>query len=288
MVAPLLHKRFEMVSLVVYATKLPPAPQVFGRIIAAIKDGECSLGRLAELIRLDAALTVQVLRVANGALSGFRSPAGSVEEAVLRIGFKELHRVVGLCAASAVYQADMAVYAAPADRVWANAVATAVAMERLCAATGSDAALGYTARLLRCIGKMALARHAAGAVIPYPADGTPLPDWETRTFGYNHAQIGAALCELWRFPKPIVGAIRDQLHPSVNPGDDTLARLLNLAGGIAVELDCGLPGEEHLWTDAAGRAAQAGLDPIRLEILRMETSLETDRMKSMVEFIRQG
>ena len=49
MAAPLLHKRFEMVSLVVYATKLPPAPQVFGRIIAAIKDGECSLGRLAEL-----------------------------------------------------------------------------------------------------------------------------------------------------------------------------------------------------------------------------------------------
>ena len=281
----LLHKRFEMVSLVVYATKLPPAPQVFGRIIAAIKEGECSLGRLAELIRLDAALTVQVLRVANGALSGFRSPAGSVEEAVLRIGFKELHRVVGLCAASAVYQADMAVYATPADRLWANAVATAVAMERLSAATGSDAALGYTAGLLRSIGKMALARHAAGGVAPYPEDGTPLPAWETRTFGYDHAQIGAALCELWRFPRPIVGAIRDHLRPDAG---NTLAQLLNLAGDIAVGLDCGLPGEEGTWADATARAAQVGLDPARLGILRMESALEVDRMKTLVEFIRQG
>lgn len=280
-------KRFEMQSLVVHSSKLPPAPQVFGRLVAAINEGECSLDRMAELVRLDTSLTSQLLRLANSAIFGFRSQASNVEEAVLRVGFKELHRIVGLCAASTAFQSDMAVYATPANQLWGNAVATAVAMEKLCQATGGDAALGYTAGLLRSIGKMVLARHAAGKVSPYPNDGTSLPEWETATFGYHHAQVGTALCELWRFPKPIVGALRDHLRPAANPSGSVLAHLLNLAGHIATNLDRGLPGEELLWNSDPARYEKTGFDDARIADLQAETLLEVDRMKTMLEFIRQ-
>lgn len=281
-------KRFEMQSLVVHSAKLPPAPQVFGRLVAAINDGDCSLDRMAELVRLDATLTTQLLRVANSAIFGFRSQASNVEEAVLRVGFKELHRIVGLCAASTAFQSDMAVYATHAEHLWGNAVTTAVAMEKLCQATGNDAALGYTAGLIRSIGKMVLARHAAGGVVAYPDDGTPLPVWETKTFGYNHAQIGTALCDLWRFPKPIVGALRDCLAPAANPSAIVVAHLLNLGGRIASNLDRGLPGEAMLWNNNPALYEKTGFDDARIEDLQTETILEVDRMKSMLEFIRQG
>ncbi len=281
-------KAFALESLVVHATKLPPAPQVFGRLVSAINDGNCSLDRMAELVRLDATLTSQLLRVANSALFGFRSQASNVEEAVLRVGFKELHRIVGLCAASALFQSDLVVYATDAEAMWANAVTTAVAMEKLCAAAGADAALGYTAGLLRSIGKMVLARHAAGGVAPYPNDATPLPAWETRTFGRNHAEVGAALCELWRFPKPIAGALRDHLRPVANPSASVLAHLLNLSGHLATVLDRGLPGEAALWSDDPARFEKTGCDEARIEDLKYETILEVDRMKNMLDFIRQG
>jgi HD-like signal output (HDOD) protein len=286
MVSAPLCKRFEMQSLVVYAAKLPPAPQVFGRLVAAIDDGDCSLDRMAELVRLDASITAQLLRVANSVVFGFRTQATSAEEAVLRVGLKELHRIVGLCAAAATFQSDMAVYATNSGRLWTNAVTTAVAMERLCQATGADAALGYTAGLIRSIGKMVLARHAAGAVAPYPDDGTPLPEWETRVFGCQHAQVGAALCELWRFPKPIGGAIRDHLWPANNPMCAVTACLLNLAGRIATGLDCGLPGEAMLWSDQTACFEKTGLDEARVVAIVEETRLEVARMKSVLEVIR--
>ncbi len=281
-------KPFDLRSLVVHAAKLPPAPQVYGRLVAAINDGDCSLDRMAELVRLDATLTAQLLRVANSALFGFRSQAGGIEEAVLRVGFKELHRIVGLCAASTVFQSDMAVYATQAEALWANGVTTAVAMEKLCLATGGDAALGYTAGLIRSIGKMVLARYSAGNVAPYPNDGSPLPDWETRIFGHNHAQVGSALCELWRFPRPIVIGIRDHLRPAANPHGGITAHLLNLAGHIASNLDRGLPGEAMLWADDPARLEKTRLDEARIADLQMETIAEVDRMKAMLEFIRQG
>lgn len=281
-------KRFDPASLVVHASKLPPSPQVFGRLVAAINDGNCSLDQMAELVRLDSTLTTQLLRVANSALFGFRSQASNVEEAVLRVGLKELHRIVGLCAASTAFQSDMSLYAATAEQMWANAVTTAVAMEKLANAMGGDTALGYTAGLIRSIGKMVLARHAGGAVAPYPNDGKPLPEWETTAFGTNHAQVGASLCELWRFPKPIGNAIRDHLRPAANPAGGVLAHMLNLAGFIAHNLDRGLPGEAVLWDNDPARFEKTGLDDERIEELQMDTILEVDRMKTMLELIRGG
>ncbi len=288
MAALLANKRFDPATLGAHASKLPPAPQVFGRLVAAINQGDSSLDRMAELVRLDATLTSQLLRVANSALFGFRSQASNVEEAILRVGFKELHRIVGLCAASTAFQSDMAVYGTQAEQLWGSAVTTAVAMEKLCSATGADAALGYTAGLLRSIGKMVLARHAAGAVSPYPDDGTPLPDWETSAFGVHHARIGAMLCELWRFPRPIVTALSDHLRPAANPAGGVLAHLLNLAGFVATNLDRGLPGEAMLWVGDPARYEKTGLNDARIEELQMDTILEVDKMKTMLEFIRQG
>jgi HD-like signal output (HDOD) protein len=262
---------------------------VFGRLVAAINDGNSSLDRMAELVRLDTALTSQLLRVANSALFGFRTQAGSIEEAVLRVGLKELHRIVGLCSASLVFRADLSLYATDAEHLWSNSVATAVAMEKIIGFTGGDPALAYTAGLLRSIGKMVLARHAAAsaaAPAPYPKGGTTLPVWETGVFGHNHAQVGAALCDFWRFPRGIGAALRDHLRPAANPAANALAHQLNLAGQICLSLDRGLPGEETLWSDDPVRFEKTGLRPEQIEELTMQTNVEVDRMKTMLEFIR--
>ena len=283
--------RFDLRSVATHASKLPPSAQVFGRLVAAINDGNSSLDCMAELVRLDTALTSHLLRVANSALFGFRTQAGSIEEAVLRVGLKELHRIVGLCSASLMFRADLSLYATDAEHLWANSVATAVAMEKITGFTGGDAALAYTAGLLRSIGKMVLARHAAAsaaAPAPYPKDGTPLPVWETGLFGSNHAQVGAALCDFWRFPRGIGAALRDHLRPVANPAAIALAHQLNLAGQICLSLGRGLPGEETLWSDDPARFDKTGLSLEQIEELTMQTDVEVDRMRTMLELIRGG
>lgn len=275
-------KRFEMSSLVVHATKLPPAPQVYGRLVAAINDGDCSLDRMAELVRLDTAISSQLLRIANSVIFGFRTQAASVEEAVLRVGLKELHRIVGLCASFEVFQGDTALYGTTANQLWQNAITTAVAMEKLAHSTGADPALAYTTGLLRSIGKMVLARHAAGTVEPFVDEGIPLPEWENRTFGVNYAQVDAALCELWRFPKPIANALRDHLSPLSGASASALPHLLVLASLVATRLGRGLPGEAALWDRDPVRLEKAGVEEYRLDDVERDTVFEVDRMTMML------
>ena len=162
-------------------------------------------------------------------------------------------------------------------------------MEKLCVATGGDAALGYTAGLLRSVGKMVLARHAAGAVEPFSPDKHgALPEWEQSVFGSNHAQVGSALCELWRFPKPIASALRDHLRPAANPHAIALAHLLNFAGLLAERLGRGLPGETALWADDPLRFEKTGFDARSIDGLQAETQAEVDRMGAMLAVIRAG
>jgi HD-like signal output (HDOD) protein len=283
----LTQKPFPMHSLVVHAAKLPPSPQVYGRLVAAINDSSSSLEHMADLVRLDAAISSQLLRLANSALFGFRSPADNVEEAVLRIGLKELRRIVGLSASLVVFQGDMKLYATQSSAIWTNAVATGVSMEKIAGISGADTAQAYTAGLLRSIGKMILARHAGGTVAPYPNDGTPLPEWEKQVFSCTHAQIGSAVCEIWRFPKPIVEGLRDHLDPSANPEANQLAHLLHLAGHIVDRIGHGQPGESSIWAEDPARLAKTGFDEPRIAALCEEISAEMQQMGEMLEIVKQ-
>ena len=281
---------FDLRSVAVHASQLPPAPQVFGRLLAAIHDGNSSLQNIAGLVQLDPSLVSQLLRVANSAIFAFRVPAGSVEEAVLRVGLKEVHRIVGLSAASLIFRADLVVYGTTAWSLWENAAVNALAMDLLAHRTFNEPSMAYTTGLLRSVGKMVLARHAftVNGVVPYVDDGTVLSDWERANFSVTHAEVGAALCDAWRFPPAIGAAIRDHLEPSANPEATVLAYLLNAAGQIATNLGHGLPGEAPLWAGDPARFKKSDLRHEDLAGLTIEVADAFERMQEMLALIRRA
>jgi len=285
-VAPSAH--FDLLHAARHAAHLPPAPRILGRLLAAIGDGNSSLQLVAELMRVEPVLGAQLLRVANSALFGFRVPAASVAEAVLRIGMREVQRIIGLAATARVFRADLALYDTTADALWENAVLTAIAMELLAERTGNDPAPAYTAGLLRSVGKMVLARHAAGLrdLPPLAACGATLPEWERGLFGTTHADVGASLCEAWHFPRAVGLAIRDHLQPPAPPAAIVLAHLLNAAGAVAAELGRGLPGEAGLWADGPARLNQMGLMEADLREVAGRTLLTFDKMNETLALIR--
>ena len=284
--APSSHFSLRLISA--HSAHLPPAPRVLGRLLAAIGDGNSSLQFIAELVRVEPVLGGQLLRVANSALFGFRVPAASVEEAVLRIGMREVQRIVGLAATARLFLADLAVYGTTADALWENAVLTAMAMEGLAERTGNDPAMAYTAGLLRSVGKMVLARHAAGlpAVRPLAPGGETLPEWERSLFGTTHAEVGATLCDTWRLPRAIGLAIRDHLQPAGGSAATTLAHLLNAAGAVTTELGRGLPGEAGLWTVGPERRTRIGLADEDLLDVAGRAMLNFEKMNETLALVR--
>jgi HD-like signal output (HDOD) protein len=265
--------------------RLPSAPQVFSQIGKLLADPNSSLNQVVELVRLDAALAFRVLQASNGAYYGFTERCSSLDEAINRLGFREIHRLVGVIAAQNLFNSELRIHQVSGQLVWENSVASALGMEWLTREKRGDEPLAYASGLLRSIGKIVLdglfpAAAAAGRAYPGEATQPVLPAWERRVFGTTNTEIGAMLMEHWKFPRQMSEAVRLHLEPECVPEAPEEAYLLNLTGWVVVQLGKGLPGESACWKVSPAHLTAAGVTEAQLEQCVMETRTALNDVKS--------
>jgi HD-like signal output (HDOD) protein len=245
--------------------KLPASPRIFSQLASLLRDMNTGLDEIVALVKMDPGLTSQVLRLSNSVLFGFSEPCTSLEEAINRIGFREVYRMVGLASTTQLFPRELTLYGVAGERVWENALATAIAMEQLARRQGvEDEQTAYTVGLLRSAGKVVLARLAAEPgkqIAPYPGEeqAPMLADWEESAFGINSNQAAAMLMEHWKFAPVIVEAVRHHFDPLARPEIPAEASLLNIAGWVVHQLGKGLPGELPYWRRHPGKFARVRL-----------------------------
>ena len=232
------------------AQRLPSSPQIFGKLGKLLKDPGSDMREIADLVNTDASLTARVIRISNSASYCLGNPVDSLDEAINRIGFKELFRVVGMAAVSIVFAGRNDTYGVDGQLIWENALASGIAMEQLAQLAGEESNEAYTLGLLRSMGKLvidACARNHSEPPIYEPSSGTPLPVWEKKTFGISNAGIAGHVLQAWNFPENAYQAIQFQYQPDRCPSAYRICRLLNIAGGIAERLGKVIPGESSYW-----------------------------------------
>ncbi|HEY8996128.1 MAG TPA: HDOD domain-containing protein, partial [Lacunisphaera sp.] len=74
-------------TIISLGSKLPPALGIFGRLRTLLDDADCDLDEIVELLRVDPALTFQIIKLSNSALYGLKSRTQTLDEAVARVGF---------------------------------------------------------------------------------------------------------------------------------------------------------------------------------------------------------
>jgi HD-like signal output (HDOD) protein len=238
---------------------LPSAPQILARASQMLGDPNTDVRPLAELLKRDASLTACIVRIGNSAIYGHAEPCGSLEEAVARLGFAELYRLVGFATAAQICPQILSLYGVTGAQFRENALLTALVMEQLAPAANLPASAAYTAGLLRSIGKIALDRLVAanGHGLDYSENGRgPLAEWEVAAVGMDNCAAAAIILAEWQFPQPIVLAIRDHY---ARAGGSRLAHLLNVAAGAAERCGHGWPGERAYW-DYPEKCTAAGVD----------------------------
>ncbi len=240
-------------------SKLPPALGIFGRLRLLLDDADTDLSDIVDLVRVDPALTFQVIRLSNSALYGLRSRCQSLDEAVARIGFGEIHQLVGLVVSRQAFQGDLPLYGMSAGRLWENAVAVGSLASALAKRASSDAGSAYSTGLLRNLGKIIL--HNYPGAVRYPGE-TVQPDvfvWEKEMHGITSPEATAILLDHWNFEPGVTGAVCT--HRLAERGSEFAlgAAQLHLACGLAAEWGRALPGETTGWRRDIPLCAQAGL-----------------------------
>jgi HD-like signal output (HDOD) protein len=245
------------------ANELPPSPQVFGKLGKLLRHPHTALNDITDLVNTDPSLTARVLRLSNSAqyTSGFA--IDNLDDAINRIGFREVFKLVGMAAVSDVFSAENATYAVPGSLLWENALCCGLAMETFAQKLGQDEQDAYTLGLLRSFGKLVINIRTVKCSDPvrYPITEEPnLLDWEEAQSGTSNPQVAGFLLSTWNFRAETIDAIQNQYTPEASTINYRNAAMLNLACSIGESLGKKLPGEEAYFKSAETHLDRLGLD----------------------------
>ena len=160
----------------------------------------------AETIRADAALSADVLRLANSPLFGLGQPANSILHAVVLLG---LNRIVSFVITAALRSfGNPARGTAALRRCWRHGLACGLICEDLAEIAGLDSDIAYTAGLLHDIGRSGMlgvwTKRYAGLLDEATPEPLALLASERQELGITHVDAGACLLRDWRLPEVLV------------------------------------------------------------------------------------
>ena len=85
-------------------SNLPTLPHVAWQAVRLVEDPESSASDLERLISRDQALVGRVLRLVNSAFFGVRRPITTVSQAIVTLGFGNIHSLVMATACESLHQ----------------------------------------------------------------------------------------------------------------------------------------------------------------------------------------
>ncbi len=193
-------------------SSLPSLPDVYSRLTLLLDDPDSDLKELADLIRSDVSMTMQLLRLVNSAFIGLIRPINSLDEAIQYLGLNTLRSLVLLhhifnCMTTGAYdEADL-------RALWQHSLITARLAEELVRDKQNKEVSAFTSfgGLLHDIGKLVLMHCLQDDYRKIRElmreESLTQHQAELRLLGFDHAAVGAYLAQLWGLPHSLVEAI---------------------------------------------------------------------------------
>ncbi len=236
----------------------PLFPDAALQIDAVLRGRDPSVADVARIVRREPDLVRRVWQDANGV--NFARKAGTLDEAIVRIGFDSLWRIgMRACMNAPVFRVRG--FQDEVNQVRAVSIVTADVASTL--VPGGDV---YLAGLLHAIGKLVVYR-AAMARPPAPE---PDPELVRRLARSLHAQIGVLVADAWKLSPEVVAAIAFAPDPGLATA--TGASGLTFEQARAVRAGCiaaHTAAEARVGREVGGLMALVGLPGTPIDAARL-------------------
>ncbi len=275
-------------ELLLQARDLQPLPATVTRLATLVSDPNAEIADLVEVISLDPALTVRLLRVANSAAAGTRSEVTTVERAVVRLGTGAVLSMAVAAGVKGRMMAAIPAYGLEAGQLWEHSVAAALAAESMPGLVRpAPPPEAFTAALLHDIGRLILARCVDDQILDFLARArqeggrAELAQAEAEVLEVDHAELGGRVADHWQLPRSIGVGIEFHHRPRACPegeGWRWMPWYVRLADLVARRLGYALEETPVDDGDLAEAMEMLGLDESQLEKLLYRTSLRLDQI----------
>lgn len=268
---------------------LPVLSAVTGELLRALDKEDVTTRQILRLMAQDPLLSAKIVRLANSTFYGGLSSA-SLDQALMRIGFKEVRNVALTSAVVDVFP-DLGP-GFDARSFWKHCIASGMSAYQVAHQAPAlrrnenvQASGHYVAGLLHHLGILLHALHLPKefktALDLCHADTEPLYLAERQVIGFDHADSAACLLGRWGFPPETQSAVHFHHRPESSPEEHRLgARVLHVSAmlchsiqGEQASYEGHVEGfDEEAWF-GLGFDADA-LEPLQVEVQKAVASAE--------------
>jgi putative nucleotidyltransferase with HDIG domain len=239
-------------------TRFPAMPVFVSQVMGLVKSPDVDIHKIADHIRFDPGITANILKLANSAQFGVSRSIRSLQEAIVRLGLKQLFQLVVAYGISNRLAKAMPGYELRREELLAHSLWTALAAEEFCKVLDLETPdMMFTAGLLHDLGKLPLDEFVTQAKTELrksmEQDKISFDASEEKILGMDHAEAGAKILDLWNFPAPLVAAARWHHHPEKANGFTALVGIIHVAEFLAYEegVGAGIDGFTYRLSDEA-------------------------------------
>jgi HD-like signal output (HDOD) protein len=224
-------------ELVQACTSIFTLPALHSHVRDVVDDPNSSMEELANILKLDPAISARLLRIANSPSYGRAKQVDTISHAVNLIGVEAVRDLVAANTISQTFSGMLPQFM-DAARFWRKSLFCALVAEKMATSCGvDDSERCFVEGLLRDIGHFVLyqtvPQRAQSALIEAGYLEASLAEVEQSNIGCDFAEVGAELLRSWEMPLHIEQAIRCQLSPK-DAGEFALhASIVHLAGVVA-------------------------------------------------------
>jgi serine/threonine-protein kinase len=261
---------------------LPAMPGAARECLKLVDNPNGGLVRVAEAIGRDPVIAPVVLRRARSALLGSHTPVKTIEQAVTRLGARQLRSVLVDFSARRLFESKNAAIRAATRGLWEHSVAVGVLSRAIAKRRRDvDPEAAYLAGLLHDVGKpvaASLLLEAERTLNAKPEEWLTKEAW-LDVIAECHREVGVALARSWELQEEIVLAIARAQKYSVD-GPGSIASVVCFANAVVKS--------QGIYTGACDvEAVQAlvrdGLDLFKIDDKQLESLIAELQSEDMME-----
>lgn len=255
---------------------LPPLPATTGLVLRLTDDPESTIADVVKAISGDQALAAGILRLANSAYYGFSRRIGSIQDAIVLLGFGAVRSLTFASAARGLIGRRLDGYMLEAGQLWRHSLGCAAAARLIAKRVRYPRVENaFVAGLLHDIGKVVLNLYVHEQfvdIVNLTKQGSSFIEAEQQLIGADHCAVGAGIAGQWNLPADLMTAIRDHHQPGRASEWRDLANIVHLADAICLMMGIGVGGDGLLYPLSLESLRELKLDARDLEQLLSEVA----------------
>ena len=245
MPAAVADEKLDPVEVVKRVTTLATLPEITSRIIKTVEDQRSTAAQLHQIIAHDPALVTRILKVVNSAFYGLPGQIGSVERAIVLLGLNAVKNLAVAASIGALFKHGKLCDGIPARELWTHCIGVGVAARDIARQMKSRLAdEAFLAGMIHDVG-IIVALQCFPDQLREVCEQAKLGqsnfcELERQIIGVDHQQLGAALAEQWKFPRPLqlVAGYHHQPH-ALQEQSSVLVNLVHAADTLCCKSDRG-------------------------------------------------